>query len=379
MATFEQQALKILYENLPPGLSDQWEKKIFDLEQLVHISKALSSNLELNALIDNILNITLAQSQSMQTGVFISPDVDASDFQLHPKSIGFDFDHRHPPRIPQKSDFIRYLIANSPKNTGIAITELEKNLQAAHISAVAEIDMFKQLSEQLILFPLKGRGGNKIAGILILGPRPDGMSFMPADLAYLSDLASIAAIAIENARLYLLATTDMMTKLKIHHFFQTQLRECREESRESGRPLAMLLTDIDHFKPFNDTYGHQLGDLVLQEVARVVMENVGPADICARYGGEEFAVILPGKDLNGARKTAEKIRKAVEKLEVPNPTNIGARTLKVTISVGIGLFNPALDVENKTLIERCDQALYKAKHGGRNRVETIETEDKNHA
>ncbi len=379
MATFEQQALKIFYENLPPGLSDQWEKKIFDLEQLVHISKALSSNLELNALIDNILNITLAQSQSMQTGIFVSPDVDAHDFQLHPKSIGFDFDHRHPPHISLKSDFIRYLVANSPKNTGIALSELEKSLQSAQISVTAEMNMLKQLSKDLILFPLKGRGGNKIAGILILGPRPDGMSFMPADLAYLADLASIAAIAIENARLYLLATTDMMTKLKIHHFFQTQLRECREESQESGRPLSLLLTDIDHFKPFNDTYGHQLGDLVLQEVARVVMENVGPADICARYGGEEFAVILPGKDLAAARKTAEKIRKAVQKLEVPNPTDIGEKILKVTLSIGIGLFNPAVDVENKTLIERCDQGLYKAKHGGRNRVETIETEEKTDA
>lgn len=369
MKSLEEKALKALEDALPAGIAEQWEKKIFDLEQLVHISKALSSNLDFHALIDNILNITLAQSRSMQTGLFVAPEGDFSELRLHPKSIGFEFDHNDPPVIPLKGDFVKFFLEHCPRNSGIFIKDLEKKAENVGFS---EIKKLKALSENLLIFPLRGKGGTRLVGLLVLGQRVDGSPYLSDIMRFLADLSSIAAIAVENARLYLLATTDMMTKLKIHHFFQTQLRELREEARDSGRPLSLILTDIDYFKKFNDTYGHQTGDLVLKNVARVIMENVTPEEICARYGGEEFAVILPGKDLELARKIAEKLRQAVEKSEVENPTEIGDKKLRVTISLGVTSYLPEKDLENSHLIERCDRALYQAKRNGRNRVEFLE-------
>ena len=142
-----------------------------------------------------------------------------------------------------------------------------------------------------------------------------------------------------------------------------------EIARETGQPLSLLLTDIDHFKKFNDTYGHQIGDLVLKEVAKVLISTAKGKDIAARYGGEEFAMIAPGRNLEAARVVAEKYRERIEKLTVKNPSNKGEKQLKVTVSVGVATFDPGADHENKHLIERTDQALYAAKHAGRNRVE----------
>ncbi|MCS6985526.1 MAG: GGDEF domain-containing protein [Leptospiraceae bacterium] len=366
--SIEKQALKTLEENLPPGLAEQWEKKIFDLEQLVHISKALSSNLDYDALIDNILNITLAQSRSLQTGIFASLEGEFHEITFHPRSIGFEFDHANPPKISLKSEFGRFLLNHCPRNTGIFILDLEKKAQGAHAN---EIAMLKSLSEELVLFPLRGKGGNRLVGLLVIGPRVDGSPYMADIMRFLADLSSIAAIAVENARLYLLATTDMMTRLKIHHFFQTQLREMREEAKETNRPLSLIMTDIDHFKKFNDTYGHLTGDIVLKNVARIIMDNVTPEELCARYGGEEFAVILPGKDLQIAQRMAEKLRQAVENSSVENPTDIGDKNLKVTISLGVTTYLPEKDRENADIIERCDKALYQAKRNGRNRVEVV--------
>ena len=204
---------------------------------------------------------------------------------------------------------------------------------AAHYrEAVVQLS---RLSDRLLLIPLKAKG--RINGILIMGPKSDGEEYLAEEKAFLSDLASLAAIAVENARLYELATVDMMTKLKIHHFFQTRLREEMELARETGQPLSLLLTDIDHFKKFNDTYGHQIGDLVLKEVAKVLITAAKGKDLAARYGGEEFSLIAPGRDLETALAIAEKYRERIEKLNVKNPTDKGDKILKVTVSVGVAM------------------------------------------
>ena len=189
---------------------------------------------------------------------------------------------------------------------------------------------------------------------------------------FLTNLTSLAAIAVQNARLYELATVDMMTQLKVHHYFQSKLREEMEKCRKKGTKLSLLFTDVDKFKVFNDTYGHQAGDVVLIEVARKVMECCRKNDIAARYGGEEFCVVMPGANVDDGYEMGEKIRKAIESHRVTNP-NTGEE-LKVTISVGVTEYHP-LDKHNKELIERSDQALYKAKHGGRNQTVTNPRKD----
>jgi diguanylate cyclase (GGDEF)-like protein len=176
-----------------------------------------------------------------------------------------------------------------------------------------------------------------------------------------------ASTSIANAKLHSeiekMATTDGLTGLLNHRLFQERLTgEFKRLNRLSG-PLSLLLADIDHFKKVNDTYGHPVGDLVLKGVSGVITETIRDIDIPARYGGEEFGVILPGTDAVGAQKIAERLRRAV----MAKTFTADDKTLKVTVSIGVAT-SPE-DAESKEgLIEKADQALYHAKHGGRNRA-----------
>lgn len=354
----------------PDTFIEHYERKIHSQKQLIELSKALNSNLELRSLIDAILNVSIAQSRCLQAGIFLVPEIDHHSFVLDENVAGFEVDNPSAFVIPYKSDLVK-LLTEYP--TLLTLSEVRNIAAATDHSSLAQVSFrdavtqLSKLSSELLLVPLKAKG--RMNGILVMGPKSDGDPYLAEEKAFLSDLASLAAIAVENARLYELATVDMMTKLKIHHFFQTRLREELEGARETGKSVSLLLTDIDHFKKFNDTYGHQVGDIVLKEVARVLINLARGGDVAARYGGEEFALILPGKDLERAKATAEKYRDKIENLTVKNPTEKGDRFLRVTISVGVATFTTALDSENKHLIERADQALYAAKHAGRNRVE----------
>ena len=163
-----------------------------------------------------------------------------------------------------------------------------------------------------------------------------------------------------------LATRDGLTGLLNHRTFQASFRRELLKARRTGSKLALILTDIDFFKKVNDQHGHPAGDAVLRGVAATVQNQLREEiDIVARYGGEEFACVLVGTTEQGAVETAERIRKAVE----DSSTDIGeAEAKKVTISMGISVF-PDDGGMAEELIERTDQALYRAKHGGRNRVE----------
>nr|AGC71711.1 response regulator, GGDEF family [uncultured bacterium A1Q1_fos_300] len=355
----------------PDTFIEHYERKIHSQKQLIELSKALNSNLDLPSLIDSILNVSIAQSRCLQAGIYLVPEIDHHGLVLDENLVGFEVSDPTAFTIPYKSDIVKLL---SEYPTLLTLTEIKNIAAATGHSSLAQVsynDAIAQLSKlnsELLLVPLKAKG--RINGILVMGPKSDGETYLAEEKAFLSDLASLAAIAVENARLYELATVDMMTKLKIHHFFQTRLREELENARDTGESVCLLLTDIDHFKKFNDTYGHQIGDLVLKEVAKVLIGIARGKDVAARYGGEEFALIAPAKNLEAGRAIAEKYREKIEKLAVKNPSNKGEKTLKVTVSVGVAMFNAETDLENKHLIERADQALYAAKHGGRNRVET---------
>jgi diguanylate cyclase len=126
------------------------------------------------------------------------------------------------------------------------------------------------------------------------------------------------------------------------------------------------MSDVDHFKHFNDTYGHQLGDLVLKDVANTLKSSVRSSDIAARYGGEEMVLLLRSASLKDGLNIAEKIRKAVENYELKDRNS----SYKVTISLGVSIFKATDNADG--VIKRADEALYKAKESGRNRVATLE-------
>jgi diguanylate cyclase (GGDEF)-like protein len=142
--------------------------------------------------------------------------------------------------------------------------------------------------------------------------------------------------------------------------------EWRRLLREGG-PLSLVMVDIDHFKAYNDTYGHQKGDECLKAVAQTLRLALHrPGDLCARYGGEEFGVILPGTDATGAYGVAEGLRRSIEELAVPHDGSAVAPV--VTISVGVATVQPQEGGSGAVLIQAADQALYESKRAGRNRA-----------
>ena len=180
-------------------------------------------------------------------------------------------------------------------------------------------------------------------------------------------LALSEQLEIANRELEQLATIDGLTHVynrrQFDSVFQSEWqRLCREE-----QPLSLILCDVDHFKAYNDTYGHQAGDQCLQRVAQAIARVAKrPADCVARYGGEEFVVLLPHTDLSGAFHVAETIRTEVEELNIPHRnSSVGHH---VSLSLGVACLVPNEDAPPSYLIESADQALYSAKDLGRNRV-----------
>jgi diguanylate cyclase len=159
--------------------------------------------------------------------------------------------------------------------------------------------------------------------------------------------------------------TDPLTSLSNRKYFDQALACAINEARASGEPLSLMMTDIDHFKKFNDSHGHLTGDQVLRLVAMAVKNNVKGQDIATRYGGEEFAVVLPNTPLRSALTVADHIRRAVMTKELVKRST-GENLGRITISVGVASLHP--NDTAQALIERADSCLYSAKRAGRNRV-----------
>lgn len=171
-----------------------------------------------------------------------------------------------------------------------------------------------------------------------------------------------------KAKLRKLAVTDGLTGLFNYRAFKRQLHLEISRSKRFGLPVSLLMMDIDHFKVYNDRFGHPNGDRVLRLFARLLYENVRDVDCLARYGGEEFMLILPGTDKKSAKIVAEKLRKLVEQFSFPLEKKLPEG--KVTMSVGVASF-PEDTQDEEQLIRSTDKALYKAKNTGRNRTVLI--------
>lgn len=229
------------------------------------------------------------------------------------------------------------------------------------------------ITGSLALVGVPVRWGEEFLGVLdVIADHP--RQYSQADVEALSLLATQAAIAIRNARLYKtierVAITDELTGL----FNRRGLMDLGEREFERAirfnRPLAAFMVDIDHFKRINDTHGHAAGDRVLQGLAACFRQNIRGIDIAGRYGGEEFVLLLPETQPSGALQTAERLRQSVASLSIPLPSpgrGLPSPTVRLTASIGVAVWEnrvPSLT----TLIERADQAQYRAKELGRNKV-----------
>ena len=204
----------------------------------------------------------------------------------------------------------------------------------------------------------------------------DGVMLIAGQLAVSLDNALIYAslerkvaertqqLAVANQRLELLSATDPLTNVanrrRLEDFLAAQWRQ------GSSGPLSLAMIDVDHFKIYNDHYGHQAGDECLQLIAAELKRNTRDIDLVARYGGEEFAVVMPGTDITAAALVAERLRAAIVALALPH--ELAAAGI-VTISLGVAALVPAPSRDAEALINLADVELYRAKRTGRNRVE----------
>jgi diguanylate cyclase (GGDEF)-like protein len=207
----------------------------------------------------------------------------------------------------------------------------------------------------------------RVSGVVSVARRDRPFSVAERELFHY--LAEQAAVSIENVGLHETverqAVTDELTGLFNRRRFQEAMATEVERSKRFGQPVGLVLLDLDDFKAVNDTYGHQQGDLVLREVARVLRETSREIDEPARYGGEELAVVLPGTDLEGAYNLAERVRAGIEELALPLLDGDG--TLGVTASFGVATLPGSAD-DMRELVAAADEALYRAKRAGKNRT-----------
>lgn len=204
------------------------------------------------------------------------------------------------------------------------------------------------------------------------GAREAFSQFSEIDELVLQNVVAFLQKDLWNAHLFEMATVDGLSQLYVRRYFESRLEdEIRRVRRHEGQ-FALLMIDIDHFKPFNDTYGHLLGDEVIQQVAATIKQQLrAGTDLPGRYGGEEMVVLLAETPPEGARVVAERIRQAVAELQI---SALGSKPLPhVTVSIGVSGF-PLHGEDLRSLQEAADQALYWAKGNGRNRVELYEVQ-----
>ncbi len=210
---------------------------------------------------------------------------------------------------------------------------------------------------------------NNLHGITVLGPRIYTKPYTEHEIEVISLLDYFTAIVLSNVDLYermeRLSTTDPLTGLHNRRSFEQILQNEIARSKRFQMPFSLAMIDVDHFKNYNDVVGHQAGDTLLRELARVMRSTVRSTDYVARYGGEEFAIILPGVESQNALVLCERLRKKIEEhnFEHRHVQDGG----KVTASFGAAYF-PADAADANTLIAKADIALYTSKHRGRNQA-----------
>ena len=330
---------------------EQLEKEIFDLRQLLEISKSLSSNLDYFSLLDSILYICMGQLGVTQAAIFSSGDLEIKRLKMMRNLEGFEIDQNKKYVIRTDTSLSAFLVSSPQCYT---MEELQNSVKDEE-----NLQVLRSMGPTLIV-PLNVK--NQLMGLIVLGERIRSSDYSGKEKNYLLNIAYFASNAVYNAVLFEMSTTDLMTRLKQRHYFFTILGKRLQQIPQEIKTLSLIMADIDHFKVVNDTYGHQVGDEVLKAVSSIIRSNLRQNDIGTRYGGEEFVILVQDADEQKAYEIAERLR---EKAERYNHRVSGCDSA-VHISLGIAEFDPGTD-SSKSLLQKVDQALYYSKQNGRNR------------
>jgi diguanylate cyclase (GGDEF)-like protein len=347
------------------GLFDNYEKKILDQKNLLKISGIINSTLSMQEMNEALLFSCQGTVLVTNISIFLIESVITYVF-AHRSSVGLN-EEPPPIRIEAADPLVGRLAG---KENCVFVSTLAGQAEYAPCLALpAPI-------QPHLLIPMRFK--EDLMGFMVFGEKLSLLPFTSTEIEFLNNVASFAAIAAENIRLFEMATLDRMTNLFIHHYFQNRLEEEIVRAIRYENPLSILMFDIDHFKTVNDTHGHQAGDAIIKSIAGLIRSSLRKLDLPARYGGEEFAIILPESTRRKALQVGERIRSAV----AAAPFDIGnGQTLQVTVSGGIceleQVLNRADDAPpslppdpgiKERLIRGADTALYDSKHGGRNRI-----------
>lgn len=331
------------------------DRKMFEIETLFKASQAMNFQSDTDKLIKQILEMAGKAIRAERCSIMLQSAFSSNELETKIVHGLNDSETAIPPtsvRIKSGEG-----VAGTVLKTGNSIIVNEGHKDPLFKSFDSS---YESTIVNLISVPLKIK--DRVTGVINGVNKLDGENFTEEDQRLLEALAQQAAMAVEHARLYELAITDGLTKLFIHRYFQARLEEELIRAKRYHTACSLIMFDIDHFKKFNDTYGHQQGDIVLIEVAKLVKDTVrDTVDIAARYGGEEFTIILPETDAKGALLVAERLRKTIESFDFPGQE----QSLKVTISLGISTFPDHASAKN-VLIKKADIALYHCKENGRN-------------
>lgn len=324
------------------------DSKILQLSTLYDVGKAVTSELNFVKLQNMILDI-VAKVLKAEKGSLMLID-DAEKTLTIGVAIGLSEDITKDTKLEVGSSVAGWAV---------------KNRKFLFVKNVEEDKEFLNIKKEnirsgtLMCAPLISK--DKIMGALNVSKSTPG-SFSDNDFELFINLANQVAIAIDNARLYRYAVTDEMTKLYNHRYFQQRLDEELLRADRYEDHISLLILDVDHFKHFNDTYGHPEGDRVLKTVAKLIEKSIREIDIPARYGGEEFVVICPARAGTDALVPAERIRKAIEAYDF----RINGVHVPITVSLGAACY-PENATTKAELIKKSDTALYYSKENGRNR------------
>jgi diguanylate cyclase (GGDEF)-like protein len=328
------------------------------LDALLRVSQAVSSTIEMDTLLEmihNQLNLVLP-SDTYFVGLY-SPQEQTFDLR-----VLIDDGERFPPqRISVGEGLASHVIRSQQP---LLVRCLSREIVSLPVKPI--ILGQQRVSESWLGVPMVL--GSEVLGILAVASYP-AYAFDEDDLALLQNVAQQATLALDNARHHAQvedqARRDSLTRVFNHRYLLDQLHKLFAQCQQSGRPLSLIMLDIDHFKQYNDRYGHVVGDDVLGLVAQAIQTHLKPQDIVGRWGGEEFTVALPGAATDQAYSVAEHMRRTLASL--PLADSSGAPIPKPTISQGVATFpHHADDVAN--LIVAADRTLYVAKAAGRDQI-----------
>ncbi|MEW6556645.1 MAG: sensor domain-containing diguanylate cyclase [Elusimicrobiota bacterium] len=331
-----------------------------DLQLIQNISKEITSTLEMRELLPQIMN-AFAKAVNVTKGSIMLLNEETQILEI---KYGLGLSARAYEVVrPKLAEGIAGIVAATCEPY-LIIPDTTKSSE--YVDFVSDPKKTRP-KETLLCLPLAFKG--HVLGVVSLDKKVGGKNFSEYDIKIGSILANQVAVAIQNAKSYENAITDGLTALYIHKYFHHRLEKEMERARRFEHVLSLIMFDIDHFKSFNDTYGHQIGDAALVHLSRLLKKTMRSTDILARYGGEEFAVILvPDPKIE---QTTEMVKNIAERLRcnVENtPLEINNKKLKITISIGVVSWYGEKKIDKDKLIKQADDALYKAKREGRNRV-----------